>query len=177
MCVNSLFSGIVYGNQLDNILPGVEGASLHVVAPLSLSDKALSTLSADLGMVAGGLPELALRDRAASLAAGAIQHHLESCFSALSARILGAVSTLTTLLSGANGALGGGVGGGMRGAGDTQGAGAQGGSPALLRKAYTYMVELVGRGLEALMQVREEEATCWRRASCTALLLSGVEAM
>lgn len=55
---------------------------------------ALATVSADLGIVAGGLPELALKDAAAQLVQGAVGFHVQAAFGALRSRVMGSVGAV-----------------------------------------------------------------------------------
>lgn len=115
--------------------------------------QAVNTLSADLSIVSGGLPELGLKDKAQQLVAGACQHHMALCFLAMTSRITCAVAAVQLHASG-QGHSHQGQGGahGSSGMSDGSYQGGLGSSGQVYRKGYAFLVDLVARGLEALMQ-------------------------
>ncbi|KAJ9510063.1 hypothetical protein QJQ45_011702 [Haematococcus lacustris] len=104
---------------------------------------ALSTASADLGLVSSGLPELGLKERAAELVAGAVCHHVHSCVAALRARVMRAVAAVRQRLGDQQA---GGQALGSQGGGDASG------SASVLKKGFVYITQLISRGLAAMMQ-------------------------
>ncbi|GFH06630.1 uncharacterized protein HaLaN_01294, partial [Haematococcus lacustris] len=108
---------------------------------------ALSTASADLGLVSSGLPELGLKERAAELVAGAVCHHVHSCVAALRARVMRAVAAVRQRLGDQQA---GGQALGSQGGGDASG------SASVLKKGFVYITQLISRGLAAMMQVWRE---------------------
>mmetsp|Transcript_18627 Transcript_18627/g.47206 ORF Transcript_18627/g.47206 Transcript_18627/m.47206 type:complete len:953 (-) Transcript_18627:187-3045(-) len=99
---------------------------------------ALATLSADLGIVAGGIPQLSLKDSAAQLVQGAVAHHVQAAFGALRSRVLGSVEAVRTAAAEQAAAL-------------AAGQGNMGEASNVLRRGYAYGVQVMDRGLEALM--------------------------
>lgn len=70
--------------------------------------RALTTLSTDLGRMAGLLPELALQDRGGEVIESAVRHHVGACHRALEMRIVGEVQAAYRDITKASG--GGGLG-------------------------------------------------------------------
>ncbi|KAG2450988.1 hypothetical protein HYH02_004260 [Chlamydomonas schloesseri] len=137
--------------------------------------QALSTMSTDVGLLAGHLPELGLKERAAEVVQAAVQQHVTLSFAALKQRVIDAAVCVRTALQGAPapgaaagggaGGVGGGGGGGAAGGGGGADAGAGGGggggggggagggeAGGVLRAGSEYLVELLQRGLAALLQ-------------------------
>ncbi|PNH08814.1 Vacuolar protein sorting-associated protein 51 [Tetrabaena socialis] len=102
--------------------------------------QALSTVSTDVGLLAAHLPELQLKEHAMEVVQAAVQQHVTLSFAALKQRVIDAAAAVRTAL-GAEGGPGDG------------GGGAGGGGPgSTLRAGSAYLVELLQRGLAALLQ-------------------------
>lgn len=123
--------------------------------------QALSTVSTDVGLLATHLPELGLKERAAEVVQAAVQQHVTLSFAALKQRVIDAAVCVRTALQGAPGggaAQGGAEAGAGSGGGGGSGAGGGGGGGGearggVLRAGSEYLVELLQRGLAALLQV------------------------
>eukprot|EP00198_Chlamydomonas_reinhardtii_P005800 XP_001695136.1 predicted protein [Chlamydomonas reinhardtii] len=122
--------------------------------------QALSTVSTDVGLLATHLPELGLKERAAEVVQAAVQQHVTLSFAALKQRVIDAAVCVRTALQGAPGggaAQGGAEAGAGSGGGGGSGAGGGGGGGGearggVLRAGSEYLVELLQRGLAALLQ-------------------------
>ncbi|KAG2495102.1 hypothetical protein HYH03_006712 [Edaphochlamys debaryana] len=107
---------------------------------------ALSTVSTDAGLLSAHLPELQLKERAMEVVQAAVQQHVTLSFAALKQRAIDAAVAVRTALGAEGGDAGGGGGAGAGGGGGGGGAG------SVLRQGSNYLVELLQRGLAALLQ-------------------------
>jgi hypothetical protein len=123
---------------------------------LCLLLQALTSVSADLGMLHPALPEVGLRDKAQELVQGAVKGHVTACFAALQQRVTAAVGRCRQQLLQA-----------------AQPGAPLGGQGQVLAATFGYIQAVLQKGIVAVLQVGLVQMSVLRQAAQHACLVDG----